>query len=865
MMDFTTLLANQPDDAALPIEQLLTVERFRNMQGKTEENFGASETEGAKAVTDFCFERLTAAVAEDRAQKHYGSSGVAEIHRLLSDLDTDTITACILYGALDAIPQQQTYNGAAIALGHSLWWEAWSHELVSTNKKQATKLAKKARDGAGNLDVRRTAFRALAKRKGLTGKKWDVRVMAKVGLWGFELLMATLPDVFVKVDVGNERRVNPSEKSKKVPGYHTYVIELTPEGLDRAHDAFDRAMLQRPVFIPSLEQPAPWSALREGGPADPRMQGFAKLVRTHQKSKQALLATAIRNGQMQPALDALNAIQNTAWTINRRVLEVAEECMAKGIAVASLPTADIAIPQCPTAFLELPAGQRNDWEERAASLTKQHNLQPPMNGKTFYGLYWRRKGAKAHEKNRTLTTDRLSVGRDLKVANVLKDAPRFYTPHNMDWRGRVYPLPFFNFQRSDLVRSLHLFADGEPIGEEGLWWLKVHVANCGDFDKISKQPFEERVQWTDNNAAVIREIAASPLAAHALGVWTTADQPFLFLAACMELGAAVAQGPSFVSRLPLSWDGSCSGLQHLCAMTRAPEGSLVNLTPTDKPADVYQTVADVVQRAVWEDHTNRTAKDFLDFGIDRSLVKRNVMTYAYSSKKFGMAEQQREDLMKPLANEVLEGKREAHPFGDDDGLSASVYIAEKVHTAIEQVVKRPAEAMGFLQQLAQAMAEENKPLRWITPAGIPWENRYHDPVIARVQLFLRNAPVRLSVTTGDKRAINRAKVTSAVAPNFVHACDAAHLLLTVNNCVKEGITSFGLVHDSFGCLASRSAQMHRIIRQTMVEMYETHDVLAEVLASARADLEDTREDLPTPPAHGGLNIKDLLNARYAFA
>jgi hypothetical protein len=46
-----------------------------------------------------------------------------------------------------------------------------------------------------------------------------------------------------------------------------------------------------------------------------------------------------------------------------------------------------------------------------------------MNGQTFYGLYWRRKGAKAHEKNRSLRTDRLSLGRDLKVANALEGRP----------------------------------------------------------------------------------------------------------------------------------------------------------------------------------------------------------------------------------------------------------------------------------------------------------------------------------------------------------------------------------------------------------------------------------------------------------
>jgi DNA-directed RNA polymerase len=149
------------------------------------------------------------------------------------------------------------------------------------------------------------------------------------------------------------------------------------------------------------------------------------------------------------------------------------------------------------------------------------------------------------------------------------------SPCNLDWRGRVYPLPFFNFQRSDLVRALHLFADGEPIGEEGLWWLKVHVANCGDFDKVSKAPFEERVKWTEDNAAVIRAIAENPLAEVPLAMWSKADKPFLFLAACLEFSSALLRVglSAFVSTLPLSWDGSCSGLQHLCAMTRAPEGA----------------------------------------------------------------------------------------------------------------------------------------------------------------------------------------------------------------------------------------------------------------------------------------------------
>ena len=65
-----------------------------------------------------------------------------------------------------------------------------------------------------------------------------------------------------------------------------------------------------------------------------------------------------------------------------------------------------------------------------------------------------------------------------------------------------------------------------------------------------------------------------------------------------------------------------------------------------------------------------------------------------------------------------------------------------------------------------------------------------------------------------------------------HACDAAHLMLTVNAAVAEGITSIATVHDSFGCLPSQAERFRRIIREQFVRMYEEHDVLAEVLERA---------------------------------
>jgi DNA-directed RNA polymerase len=103
------------------------------------------------------------------------------------------------------------------------------------------------------------------------------------------------------------------------------------------------------------------------------------------------------------------------------------------------------------------------------------------------------------KENRTLSTDRLRYDEDMVTAEALAGLEQFYIPHNLDWRGREYPLTNFNFQREDRVRALFLFKDGEPIGEEGIQWLKVHVANCGDFEKVSKKSYEERIKWVDEN------------------------------------------------------------------------------------------------------------------------------------------------------------------------------------------------------------------------------------------------------------------------------------------------------------------------------------------------------------------------------
>lgn len=60
----------------------------------------------------------------------------------------------------------------------------------------------------------------------------------------------------------------------------------------------------------------------------------------------------------------------------------------------------------------------------------------------------------------------------------------------------------------DLSRGLLKFAESKPLGERGLRWLKIHLANLYGYDKAS---FDERVQWVMDRLDDIRDSADHPL------------------------------------------------------------------------------------------------------------------------------------------------------------------------------------------------------------------------------------------------------------------------------------------------------------------------------------------------------------------
>jgi DNA-directed RNA polymerase len=809
----------------------LAAENFIKADLRVGKDFGLGATQGAAVIIRKHFAQATAVVVsklETEARR-----GVVQVVDLIRNLDPELVALVALQGCLSSITREDPLRKTYFYLGSLIGTELWAQKLQEFDPKVASHLEGIARRRNSSVTYRRTAMRSMAALKGFRHTAWSNADQLSAGRWLVEVALA-VDEVF---------------KLEPHRGMSDPYLTITAEALEYSQEMVAMLMVRRPVPLPRFSPPQAWQGLRLRVPCGERQYDIPLVRGEKRKLVHRWLRKSLAEGRLQPVMDSLSRVQSTAWRLNPQMASMASWAFTNGVSLKKFPPRD-----------DIPMPQGKMPEDQWVALTEDQQRA------------YRRDLAGKAKKNRGFVGQRETLKHDIETARyILDNGNQFWTPMNLDYRGRVYAICHFNFQRLDYVRAMFEFHEGKPLGPEGLYWLMIHLANVGDFEKTSKKPFVDRVAWVKANEHIIMEIACDPTEAL---TWTEADKPFLFLAACLEYAAAIESGnPStFVSHLPVAVDGSCSGLQHYAAMTRCEATApLVNLTPSDTVADIYQTVADKVRLRA-EQMDTPVAQACLAAGIDRKLVKRNVMTWGYSSKKFGMAKQLMTDTMSPLKDKVVMGELEAHPFaieGEDwEGKDAAMFLAGLTFDCIEQTVERPAVAMRFLQGVARTLAHEGQPVVWHTPLGFPVVLHYPVQSIKRVRLFLQDHGVtidtRVSVAE-DQDGINKTKAAGAVSPGFVHSYDACHLQMVVNDCAQAGIHNIALVHDSFGSHAGSLGLLRRVILETFHRLYSENDVLANILEEASAMLTSNHHRLPPLPEMGSYDINEVLNATYAFA
>eukprot|EP00892_Ulva_mutabilis_P005213 jgi/Ulvmu1/3063/UM015_0103.1 len=615
-----------------------------------------------------------------------------------------------------------------------------------------------------------------------------------------------------------------------------------------AYDAVVQSMT--PLYGPCVAPPQPWVAPRRGCYAMSHQQRFrVELMRTKSAAQARALAEAHRAGTLsrhggaadmmrgwteggggsgeaaEPGLSrvyhSLNVLSSQAWSINTGVLEVVRAVDLCQENVGDVPLRTLpAVPQ-PTPPHFHPSTHK--LMRAGGGLTSGSMLVTFQPLSAAAQQLERKTIAAATRDNANSVSQRGMFNMQLKAAQAHEHYGRIYFPHNIDFRGRAYPMPpHLNHMGADICRGLLQFADARPLGQHGLRWLLVHLANvCGVVDKHS---FDRREAWAYQHLAEIVDSARRPLGGRRW--WLKADKPWTALAVCQDITAALDTGDvrAYASRLPVHQDGSCNGLQHYAALGRDESGGrAVNLVDAAEPQDVYSMVAskfaEIIQEEARRDDGSREAhyaRALLPH-TDRKLVKQTVMTTVYGVTMQGARDQ--------VTNRLTERgwPKDAHTQ------AVAMHAARRALSALEGLFSS-AQIMTWLRRSAYTVARvTGRPVQWTTPLGLPVLQPYFKEE-------RRASPAQPLPPGPSEDAAAPSKQSTAFPPNYVHSLDATHMMLTANACHQAGI-AFAGVHDSFWTHAADVAACRAALREQFVHLYQQP-----LLAQLHADLVRSLEE-----------------------
>lgn len=599
----------------------------------------------------------------------------------------------------------------------------------------------------------------------------------------------------------------------------TFTDDVLQELTKRHSDMISKAaLLYRPMIVP----PVPHKLDSSGGHLLPYVR--KPVV---QKFKDVLWDEQVIQKGSTPSemvIDGLNAMMNTEWTINTKVLEVMENLFKNNTRQCNLPAYDFS------AF--------DFGEPYPETGTKEEQAKWCQRKEEAYSQWFKEERARG----------RMLVR--LKLAKDLSKHQFFYHVFTCDFRGRANSAcDLLSPQSSDFDRGLIQFATPVKQSKQGLYWLKVHIANLFDQDKVD---FDTRVQWVDANMDTIRKTAEDPYAMRSFWVSDKKKKnpSFQRLAAIFDICRTDG-----LTQIPVQMDGSCNGVQHWAAIMKDSDlAKKVNLVEAKIPQDLYQYVADLMTNMMHDDkdkdsNAGRWATQFLGYWgdkINRAVCKRAVMTDPYGVTLYGIRRY---------------CKSEGHLdwVGKDKIAGAVMELATYIDRALKGTLIEPNKGKIWLKKVADMSSEMGKNLEWTTPCGFHVVHQYYEILSRRSVAKLFNMK-ELYFGAPDKNTIDPKQVNLAISPNYIHSLDASHMWCTMRRMMLAGVESYSMVHDSYGCHAPYVPMMRQYTNEEFAEMHK-EPLLLKLKEETEQRLGIV---LPDPPETGTYEIDRVLSAQYLF-
>lgn len=799
----------------------LAVEKYKLEYEKSVQKGNLSDTQAGNTILSIILNDYTQKIKEYiedyRRGKAVRSTLAAEIIDKTGCEKSALIAGKIILNSLSLFKVQSVYK----LIGQALEDDFKMYECRKANKSYYKSIQEDLNSRQAKMQRKKyITLNMFRKRLDFHCEKWSTSAKVQAGMVLTKLFTDTTGLVSLKEYYQRKKPVRYLEPSKE-------LMELA----DKINEKLE---VMNPFYLPMVCKPKDWTDIFSGGYLSPYLKRN-KVIKNHDRE----YLIKLRETLPKRVYDALNTIQSTPWHINGRVLELVQALWEEGQAVAGLPKREDDYIS-PFPYPEMTKDTVYTKEQREA--VKK----------------WKRETYETHKTNVARRSIRILTSRILRIADDFKGYEKIYFPYQLDFRGRLYPLPvLLNPQGTDLSKGLLEFAEGKPLKDKAaVDWFYIHGANMYGIDKVS---YKDRIKWVNDNKERILESAKQPLKYR---FWTNADKPIQFIAWCFEFSNFNDDSSTFISKIAVQLDGTCNGLQHYGAMLRDEvAGKAVNLINSDKPNDIYQIVADRLTEKLKADSDNILSQKWLSLGITRKLTKRPVMVLPYGGTRQSCRSYIEEYLEDNYSDEFLFNHFKAGYTLAECKFRASYVLSLKLWEAIKDTVKSATCGMDYIRALAKQALRYQTNLDWITPLGLPIHQAYKKSKTLEIKTELYGTHLKVKFKTDDNKP-SLMKQLNGICPNFIHSLDASHLMLWLLKCKEQGITSFMTVHDCYGVLAADTEKSARLLREAFVEIYERP-----ILDDFEADLTDNLPDdieLPEKPKQGKLNIQDVLTSDYFF-
>ena len=756
------------------------IKRLRERTRNAEERCYASSTVYGSAFINKGLELITNEIS---SKLHRVSQGwvqeKAQAVIPLKDCDPSVLALITAKGVIDILGVRRiehlTYQAATTHIGTLVYHQVMLDQFCGKHPDLFNKARLHIHDHKGySYKVQR--YRAVMRSNDVEPLRWPASIRHLVGGWLLNCLAESTGWVATRTVFRGP---------KDSPTYLTYQPEFlkAKEALLAQAEAFAGCMW------PMLCEPNDWAEEFKGGYLTNDLRKLTRLIRTRISRRCLLL-------QDSKALVMLNLLQKVPYRINDRVLELANFCMEQRLTVGKFRAEE------PTP----PPPKPEPWE----TASEEDKLS------------YRRMRTEIEDQNSALAQKNYRTTEALYVANKYKK-DTFWIPWSFDFRGRVYPIPTsLSPQGTDFDKSLIYFEEEGTVNE---WWLAFHVATTYGLDKA---PMNERIDWVNKNHDFLSYIANDPEGT--ISEWSSAEEPWCFIAAAIEYYQCVIKGTKRTSGLPCSVDATCSGLQHLSALALdRTAAEMVNVVPTDKPSDGYKIVAEKAKEILPE---------HLHDHITRKVTKRTVMTTPY-----GVTENSARDYIRQELKGIELEK------GELQQIVKAIY-----RYGVRKVFDGPCRSMEFIQKVAgERIKSGATTIEWITPSGFPVVQEYRRNEAETVNTKLLGQRVRCELLKEwEERQIDLQKAKTAASPNLIHSLDAALLHLVF----AEWDRPFTVIHD---CVLGRSCDMDSMgsaIRDKFVEIY-SQPVLKDWSRQLGVDFDES-------VMLNTLDINDVQQSAYFF-